>query len=295
MSSDESVSRVVIIGGTHGNETVGPTLIERWQRAPAAVSRASFQTRLLIGNPLAVSRRLRYIDRDLNRCFAAEEAEDEESCYESERARHILSEIGPTGSTPADLILDLHTTTSNMKRSLILVNREPYNLELAAAVQSQDPKVRTFLWLDESLPRRSLSSVARRGVTIEVGPVPNNVLRADQLLATEEVVLRCLDFCEARNQRGGPQAGSELTCFTYVDRVDYPRDSEGRPTAVVHPELQDRDYEALEPGQPMFLGLDGRTLTFEGPEPLFPVFINEAAYYEKNIAFCLTRRETLRV
>jgi aspartoacylase len=66
-------------------------------------------------------------------------------------------------------------------------------------------------------------------------------------------------------------------------------------TAFVHPRLQDADYQPLQLGDPIFQSLDGETLVYEGEAPVYPVFVNEAAYYEKAIAFSVTRRETIWV
>jgi aspartoacylase len=41
----------------------------------------------------------------------------------------------------------------------------------------------------------------------------------------------------------------------------------------------------------LFLRHDGEVLRFEGQEFPVPVFINEAAYFEKHIAMSLTSRE----
>lgn len=43
----------------------------------------------------------------------------------------------------------------------------------------------------------------------------------------------------------------------------------------------------------MFLTFDGRTILYEGANTVYPTFINEAAYYEKQQAFMTTCREIL--
>lgn len=43
----------------------------------------------------------------------------------------------------------------------------------------------------------------------------------------------------------------------------------------------------------MFQTFDGKTIYYQGPGTVYPTFINEAAYYEKQQAFVTTRRETL--
>ena len=65
--------------------------------------------------------------------------------------------------------------------------------------------------------------------------------------------------------------------------------------ALPHPQLQDRDWRSMSPGQPVFETADGRGLIAEGMDDGIPVFVNEAAYAEKRIAFSLTKREVLTV
>jgi aspartoacylase len=299
MSKPSDVRRVAIVGATHGNEMAGGVLVDKWRRRPELATRPSFETRLFIGNPRARELVVRYVDRDLNRSFAPESLEDlDAGAYEVERARTILGEIGAAGAWPADVVFDLHTTTAAMKKTIVLVNHAPFNLELAAWAQAHDEEVRVFSWLDESLPRRSLASAFARGVTLEFGPTPQGVLRAETLAFMERTLGACLDFVEAHNRGAAPERGSgRLECFAYVRREDYPRDASGAPTAAVHPELQDRDYRALENGAPIFLGYDGEVyrLEVEPGRVLYPVFVNEAAYYEKGVAFCLTERQVLSV
>lgn len=57
--------------------------------------------------------------------------------------------------------------------------------------------------------------------------------------------------------------------------------------------FQDCDWEPLNPGDPVFQTFDGKTIYYQGPGTVYPTFINEAAYYEKQQAFVTTRRETL--
>lgn len=57
--------------------------------------------------------------------------------------------------------------------------------------------------------------------------------------------------------------------------------------------FQDCDWEPLNPGDPMFQTFDGNTIHYQGSGTVYPTFINEAAYYEKQQAFVTTRRESL--
>ncbi|KAL7986900.1 hypothetical protein Chor_005819 [Crotalus horridus] len=46
-------------------------------------------------------------------------------------------------------------------------------------------------------------------------------------------------------------------------------------------------------GDPMFLTLEGRTIAYDGEVTVYPTFVNEAAYYEKQQAFIKTVKEKL--
>lgn len=297
---EHRVEHVAIIGGTHGNELTGAWLLERWRRHADLVQRPSFRTHILLGNPKALQQGRRYIDRDLNRCFELDgEPEPVETAvvrsYEQERARVLRGQLETFRVIPDGMLIDLHNTTANMGLCLIFVNRAPFNVKLATWVVKKIPEVRVYFWLDESLPRRSASSIVERGVTLEVGPVPNGVVRADLFWKTERAVQCMLDFVEEYNRgRIAFDGRDELKAFVYERAVDYPRDERDRIRGFVHEELQDRDYLPLEPGAPLFRTLDGETIRYDGPPGLCPVFINEAAYYEKRMAFILTRPQTLR-
>lgn len=49
----------------------------------------------------------------------------------------------------------------------------------------------------------------------------------------------------------------------------------------------------MHPGDPVFITLDGETIPLGGDWTVYPVFINEAAYYEKKEAFAKTTKLTL--
>ena len=298
MSVTSPVRRVLVAGGTHGNEWVGAWLARKWELDPRPLQRQGFDSVALVANPPAVARGVRYLDQDLNRSFdnpgrdAAGAAR--ELPWEVRRAREILDRFGSAGESPVDVVLDMHTTTANMGLSYIITNLEPFNLMMAAWVTRREPALRVYAWIDENLPKSALSTIVPRGATIEVGPTANNVVRGDLLLATERVVGHCLDFIEAFERGDLAQRQSEkLDVFMHLGSYDYPRDAEGAATAFVHPRLQDADYQRLEPGEPIFQSLDGETLVFEGDSAVYPVFVNEAAYYEKGIAFSVARRETI--
>uniref|UniRef100_A0A673GGT6 Aminoacylase 3 n=1 Tax=Sinocyclocheilus rhinocerous TaxID=307959 RepID=A0A673GGT6_9TELE len=90
--------------------------------------------------------------------------------------------------------------------------------------------------------------------------------------------------------------GGDVEAFKFIKSFDYPRDPETRTlTAAIHPQLQDRDFCLLKQGDPLFFKFSGETVKYEEEETLHPFFINEAAYYEKGIAFHLAKKLTLTI
>ncbi|MFM7642173.1 MAG: succinylglutamate desuccinylase/aspartoacylase family protein [Cyanobium sp.] len=110
--------RVLVVGGTHGNERNGVQLLERWRQAPETLGAAGLEVVLTPGNPAAIAAGRRYIDRDLNRSFVpallADPALQE---LELRRARQLLAAWGPQGESPCAVALDLHSTTAAMGNS----------------------------------------------------------------------------------------------------------------------------------------------------------------------------------
>ncbi|NBW80470.1 aspartoacylase [bacterium] len=285
------MKNVIVSGGTHGNEFTGAFLARHWLANASEICRPSFQTIPLFANPRAFEVCRRYVDRDLNRSFAPSGSLENPAAFELKLARQIEQDIFQKcdGKAP-DVIFDLHTTTAEMGLSLVLTNRDPFNLLLYGYLRSRVANVRAYVWEEPSSRPGFLNSLARNGFAIEVGPIANGVLHAGRVLETSNLVGHCLDFIEMWNCSVLPSLPEKVPLYVFSRHIDYPRASDGLPSAMVHPEFQGRDFQELLPGQPIFLDFEGNAQCWNG-EKTWPVFINEAAYYEKGIAFTATRRE----
>ena len=62
---------------------------------------------------------------------------------------------------------------------------------------------------------------------------------------------------------------------------------------MIHPDLQDRDYHTLSPGEPIFILDTGETVPFEYAEPVQVAFVNEAAYYDQAHGLSLMKKRRL--
>jgi succinylglutamate desuccinylase len=286
------IKRVAIFGGTHGNELTGIYLVKKFDRTPDLIARSTFETIALLANPKACEVGKRYVDTDLNRCFLRQDlASPNLSSYEALRAKEIYRIFSSTKDQQSDLIVDLHTTTANMGLTLILAVQHPFNLSLAAYLTSVYPELKIVASVTNNQDSSSLRSISELGFTLEVGPVAQGVLDARLFQQTEELIGTILDCVETSNRGTNYPLKNPLTIYQTVRAIDYPRNEKREIHAMIHPRLQFRDYEPLNPGDPMFLTFDGESVLYEGKSTVYPIFINEAAYYEKGIAMCFTQKQ----
>ncbi|MEH1782707.1 MAG: aspartoacylase [Nostoc sp.] len=284
------IERVAIVGGNHGNELTGVHLVKKFQQYPNLINRSSFETLALLGNLKAIEEGKRYIEKDLNRCFTNEGLQNPQlSSYEDTRAKAIQQILQPQNQPFVDIIVDLHSTTSNMGLSLIFCDTHPLLLRLGAYLSSINPLVKICI-NQQSKENGFLRSLCELGFVIEVGAVAQNILNAELFQETEQLIYAVLDYFEGCNQGKIPQISSQLTIYKYIGTIDYPRSDRGEIQAMIHPQLQFRDYEPLNPGDPMFLTFEGKDIFYEGTSTVYPIFINEAAYYEKGIAMHLSQK-----
>jgi len=171
--------------------------------------------------------------------------------------------------------------------------------ELGYHLMSLDKGVRIVNWNTQS-DWPLCASVGRSGMTFEVGPCPWGCLAPELFERSLKLLLALLDYVELHNKRIASAEASlksiTLPVFRFTGvAIDYPRTDDGDLDGMIHPELQGRDFEELKDGDPLFAKFDGTRLPFEKssyklPEKVssvYPIFINEAAYYEKKTAVML--------
>ncbi|MEO1374783.1 MAG: aspartoacylase [Cyanobacteria bacterium J06635_10] len=285
-----SIKRIALVGGIHGGELTGVFLVKKFQQFPHLIQRNGIETVTLLANEKAIAMGRRYIDTDLNRAFAPQDLENPQLVnYEQSIAKKIARRIG---EEKIDFIIDLHSTTANMGLTIILSDNHPYLSQLAAYLTTINPKVKVLQHLlnkDASY----LRSLVELGITIEVGAVANGLLDARLFQETEELIHATLDYLEADGQGQLAKVSANLdpgnsSFYRVLEKVDYPRNQQGEIQAMIHPQLHFQDYKPLHPGNPMFVGFDGKEIFYEGDKTVYPVFINEVAYYEKGIAMYFT-------
>ena len=300
--------RVVVSGATHGNELAGAWVVQRLEhRRNELTSRyPSVWVEPLLANPLAHEKNVRFIDEDLNRQFSHASLArqiDGDSTYEERRAKEIDAAVGGASATRADVLIDLHTTTTNMGCTLIVGTYSHTALAAAAYIVQQwtqptygDYRDTEQLQLAAAFPLRVLidpeysqeecpymCSIARSGgLEVEVGPTPQGLLRADVVAATERAVDLICEYFDKADRGEAPPTPATLAAYVYEGKLAWPHTAdETLPLAIVHPQLQGRDFEPLSVGDPLWLSVDGTVTLYEGEygENVVPIFVNEAAYY----------------
>ncbi|WP_318516131.1 aspartoacylase [Photobacterium leiognathi] len=286
------IKNVAVVGGTHGNEFSGIYLLKKWQSTPQSLVRESFSVETVFANPKAFDENKRYVDHDLNRQFGLHDlANFELASYEQSRAKALNEQIGPKGNAKSDFIIDLHNTTSNMGPSLILLQSDQFNRQLGAYVKEKMPDA-VVVFEDHTSVDDHLfvCSIAKQGVIIEVGPQPQSVIRQDVLDWMEDMTGHILDFVHLHNTNEIPVLADSYDAYRYEETLKLPVDEQGERIGMVHKSVQDNDFEPLNPGDPIFTLFDGTEIFWEGDYVAYPHFINEAAYYDNNLAMSLGKK-----
>ena len=291
------IKTIVIAGGTHGNELTGIKLYSKWAADKNYYSHAcpSAKVELVHTNIEASQITRRYVDLDLNRSFANRLlALENPNAYEIRRAKELNDRFGPKGKdTQTDLIIDVHNTTSNMGICLILSTRDPFTMRASAELVHEFSNCFIYYQPEERGESPYFGTIAKADICLEVGAQPHGTLDANLFAETEKVVLRYLEMAEEWNQ-GILQKKPKKTVdvYTQYKDIDYPRDKFGEIRGMVHPNLQNGDYKEVKPSEPMFISFDGKDIPNEEDRSVWPIFINESAYYEKKLAMSLTLKTT---
>lgn len=275
-----TLPRVLIFGGTHGNEWTGIKIVEHYQNY-FKNKFPNLDLEFILANPEAFKLRTRYKDEDLNRAF--QYLSEQRSSYESQRAREILIKIN---EAPC-FVIDLHTTTANMGNTLIVSHYNARNLGLCTKVGKKYPLCRVIGAPDPN--RKYLVSQSDFGVMIEVGPVANNIISATQLEST----LGLLEGILTELSLGIITSPGSLEMYEEKLDVYYPQDEKGNVSAYIHSGFQGKDFQKIKGKYRPFMAFEGGEMELETLEELYPIFINEAAYYPQQLAFTLCEKKLI--
>lgn len=296
MSQHRLVHKILITAGTHGNEMSGIEYVKNLQANEQIHAQLLGQTsdidiELAIVNKLAVEKRTRYVEEDLNRQFSQEKL----SALAGDNLEHQLAiefnlAFGPKYEPTRDLVIDIHNTTSNMGPTLIILQSDEFHQKMAQYVKANMPEA--IILIEDHIPYKLhpyLCTIGKTGIMIEVGPQPHSVLRPSAYLQTEEMTKLVVTFCDLWNKKTLGHL-DVVDAFRLTEEVYFPLCPAGKKLAMIHPSLQNNDFMILNKGEPAFLTFEGETIYWEGEEDVYPHFIGESAYYHLDIAFALARK-----
>lgn len=275
------LKKVLIFGGTHGNEWTGVYAVKKYAHE-LAKEFPDLDLHFIHANPEAFKINRRFKDEDLNRAFQFLH-EERPSSYEHKRAKEIKAMI----EQEPCFVIDLHTTTSNMGNTVIISHDQPLNFQVSQRMAKNLLDCRIILSPDPN--KKYLASQSEFGLMIEVGPVANGVLDARPLEGTLQVLKEIL---RALSNQSSLSNGT-LEIYEEIEDVYYPQSDSSEINGYIHPELQGRDFLPLKGKYNAFKGFDGSNTQLETKEELYPIFVNEAAYYGTQLAFTLCRKRAL--
>ena len=282
--------QVLLVAGTHGNEINGIWLFEEWEKSSFLINTHGIKTCKVIGNPEAKKVCKRYIHNDLNRSFKQESyvSINSSNCEEL-RANELVKIYGKSGKNPCQIALDFHTTTAAMGSCLVVYGRRSADLALASLIQN---KLGLPIYLHESDEKQTgfLVESWPCGLVVEIGPVGQGVLNSKIIFQTKLILETLLEQIQ-QVKNLNLLLPEKLIIHRHIKSIDFPRDEEGHIEGYVHPSRQSKDWQPLKKNDELFYKLNADTIKFEENEPYIPVFVNEAAYMEKNISMSLTKRE----
>jgi len=283
--------KILIVSGTHGNE-LNPVWAVKKFRNLINKSPQSKSLEFILGNPKALEQGVRYIDVDLNRSFNVLKNESNKNFYEINRSEFLINEYGFQRPQSCPIVIDLHTTTSCMGTSIVMYGRRQRDYCLAAILQA---KFGLPIYLHEKDKNQTgfLVEAWPCGLVIEIGPVAQNHYDSE---ITERflVILDFLGDLMNNLENNRINLPSEISLFVHQKSIDYPRNERSEVNALIHPLRINNDWKRIEEGDPLFLNIHDETINYVGKEKIYPLFIGEAAYREKNIAMSFTKKEILK-
>jgi succinylglutamate desuccinylase len=128
------------------------------------------------------------------------------------------------------------------------------------------------------------SDLAPSALTVEFGPVANNVIKTSLVQAMHKLSIKLLDY-DFKEEFDYEQ----IECFRVFGIQSYPDKGEW----FIHESIDGFDFMPIESGAPLFTNILGETITYKGANTIYPLFVNEAAYQESNTAMEMAFKTTL--
>ena len=284
--------KILIVSGTHGNEINPVWAVNQINKQENNIDK-DIEYKFIIGNPLAFEKGSRYIDIDLNRSFnkGGNKILKRRNLYEIDRANFLVEKFGINGLEPCEIAIDLHTTTANMGTSIVMYGRRIKDFCLAALLQN---KYGLPIYLHEKDKKQTgfLVEAWPCGLVIEIGAVAQNFYDP-KIINRFLIIISSLREEIKKLKNNVITLPNQIVVHVHQGSIDYPRDHNENIIGLIHPERINKDWKPIKRGDPLFIDNDSNVYRYEGKEIIWPVFIGEVAYKEKNIAMSYTKKEVI--
>jgi succinylglutamate desuccinylase len=212
---------VAVIGGVHGNESVGMSAL-RWARE--TITPEAGTVYFIEGNPEAVRKNVRFIEKNLNRCFSKELSGDS---LEELRARELMPILDE-----CDMLLDIHASNSHDATPFVIC--EENGMEIGCLL---DFPIISTGWdaLEPGTTDWYVNQQRKIGIGIECGSVHRP---EETLTLAQESILRFLRY--TGNLEGGEESHDIPQRHIHVHTVAH------RSTEPVTFSRDYADFELLE-------------------------------------------------
>lgn len=142
---------ILVIGCVHGDELIGIKVIKELRKV--TISRGTLVT--VIANTRAIESGKRFVDQDLNRSFPGKPNGNHE-----ERLAHALLPL----IEKADIVLDIHSTTTDTTSAVILTK---VNQSIKKLISIFGPK--RAVVMEKKVGKTALTGYCKAGISFEYG------------------------------------------------------------------------------------------------------------------------------
>lgn len=144
---------ISVVGCLHGDEIIGKKVIDELKK----VDLLKGSLKLIVANEKALQKKQRMVAKDLNRSFPGKK----NGTYEEQLAHSISKEI-----KNSDIVIDIHATTSNFDRIVIVTNLQKTTRNLLSLV----PCKKVALIRKNVFGGGEMIRSVKVGLAIEYGP-----------------------------------------------------------------------------------------------------------------------------
>lgn len=248
------MTKILVVGSTHGHERIGLAVIEELKKLPIEAGSIEY----VVGNPVASQKGVPFIESDLNRVFPGQE----QGTYEEMRAYALSPKI-----QAADIVIDIHSTktTDLSDQSMVIVTS--LNQETAAILgMIRPPKVLHMMYKSGN----ALISGARIGIAFEYGKDDSELVL--QAMLYDIALILCHEGLLEKNPY--PAIRAEGPSDTYDVYDAFKKDFTGGYVL----DAQIANFELVTAGSVVCTTERGESIT--APEDFYPILFGNNRYTE---------------